>query len=337
MKNLFIDSNIWLSLFHFTSDDLQQFNKLEERINSEIRLIIPLQVYYEIIRNREKKLKESLEKFRMVGIQYPVFCKGYEEYDQFQKDYNEILKRYKAWDKKIREDIKIRNLPADNTIRVFFEKAGIEPCEKYIDDAVIRYNIGNPPGKDKKYGDAINWECLLSIIPDGEDLYFISADKDYQSDLFKDSLHSFLQMEWEQKKKSQIFFYTNLVSFLSEHIKDIELKTEKEKQELIDQLKVSSSYQTTHGIIGMLLQHSSFLDSQIEDICMAVEENNQVGDILQDTDILFFYSSLLSKEDYFNLDESATKRVMYRIFGDAIDREINQNKKIIKGKIIEVD
>ena len=337
MKNLFIDSNIWLSLYHFTSDDLQQFNKLEERIDSEIRLIIPIQVHYEIIRNREKKLKESLEKFTMKSIQYPVFCKGYEEYSQFQKDYNDLLKRFKAWDQKIREDIKTRNLPADNTIRTFFEKAGIVPCEDYIEDAVIRYNIGNPPGKDKKYGDAINWECLLSIIPEGEDLYFVSADQDYQSELFKDSLHSFLRMEWEQRKKSNIYYFTNLVSFLSEHIKDIELKTEKEKQELIEQLKSSTSYQTTHGIIGMLYQHSSFLDSQIEDICAAVEDNNQVGDILLDPDILFFYGNLLSKQDYFNLEDCATKRVMYRIFGDAIDREIIEKKKSIQGRTIVVD
>ena len=31
MKNLFIDTNIWLSLYHFTNDDLTQFQKLGKR------------------------------------------------------------------------------------------------------------------------------------------------------------------------------------------------------------------------------------------------------------------------------------------------------------------
>ena len=29
MKYLFLDSNIWLSLYHFSSDDLEQFAKLK--------------------------------------------------------------------------------------------------------------------------------------------------------------------------------------------------------------------------------------------------------------------------------------------------------------------
>ena len=37
MKNLFIDSNIWLSLYHFTNDDLAQFSKLKDMVNKSIR------------------------------------------------------------------------------------------------------------------------------------------------------------------------------------------------------------------------------------------------------------------------------------------------------------
>ena len=38
MKNLFIDSNIWLSLYHFTSDDLTQFEKLKDFLDKDIKL-----------------------------------------------------------------------------------------------------------------------------------------------------------------------------------------------------------------------------------------------------------------------------------------------------------
>ena len=60
MKNLFIDSNIWLSLYHFTSDDLTQFEKLKDFLDKDIRLWIPHQVYDEVLRNREAKIQDVL-------------------------------------------------------------------------------------------------------------------------------------------------------------------------------------------------------------------------------------------------------------------------------------
>lgn len=60
MKNLFIDSNIWLSLYHFTSDDLTQFEKLKDFLDKDIRLWIPHQVYDEVLRNREAKIQDLL-------------------------------------------------------------------------------------------------------------------------------------------------------------------------------------------------------------------------------------------------------------------------------------
>ena len=79
MKNLFIDSNIWLSLYHFTNDDLVQFGKLKELIGKDIKLLIPHQVHDEIYRNREAKLKDAFKSFEIKSIQYPAFCKEYAE------------------------------------------------------------------------------------------------------------------------------------------------------------------------------------------------------------------------------------------------------------------
>ena len=62
-KNLFIDANIWLSLFHFSNDDLEQFSKLRDLIGAGIVLYIPEQISHEVYRNRENKLKDALEKF----------------------------------------------------------------------------------------------------------------------------------------------------------------------------------------------------------------------------------------------------------------------------------
>lgn len=90
MKNLFIDSNIWLSLYHFTSDDLTQFEKLKDFLDKDIRLWIPHQVYDEVLRNREAKIQDAFKKFEFSKIQYPVFCRQYDEYTQFTTDYNEL-------------------------------------------------------------------------------------------------------------------------------------------------------------------------------------------------------------------------------------------------------
>ena len=81
MKNLFIDSNIWLSLYHFTNDDLAQFSKLKDMINKSIRLFVPQQVYDEITRNREAKLKDALKAFDVKALQFPAFCKAYDEFE----------------------------------------------------------------------------------------------------------------------------------------------------------------------------------------------------------------------------------------------------------------
>lgn len=314
MKNLFIDSNIWLSLYHFTNDDLAQFSKLKELIGKDIKLIIPIQVCDEVQRNREAKIKDAFKTFEVKSISFPAFCKGYEEYEQFQSDYKEIFRRYKAWMAKINADIQNQNLPADIAIQDFFNATELIACDSVVDKAYKRYRIGNPPGKDNKYGDAINWECLLEAIPDGEDLYLISSDKDYRSDMFDNMLNPFLANEWRSKKNSNIFFYKNLVPFLSEHFKDIKLRTEQEKQTLIARLNSSHNFETTHGIIAMLDKHSGWTESQIEELCQAVQSNNQVGWILGDIDVLNFYANLLSKVKYEELPPSATKEVMDAVF-----------------------
>lgn len=321
MKNLFIDTNIWLSMYHFSNDDLVQFGKLKEIIGQDIKLYIPQQVYDEVIRNREAKLKDAFKSFEIKNIQYPAFCKEYDEYEKFNSDYSDLIKRYKAWYNKIKTDMKNNSLPADITIQSFFNVAGLIECDDYVEKAYTRYRIGNPPGKDNKYGDAINWECLLDTVPDGEDLYIISADKDYRSEFFDDTLNPFLINEWEQKKHSKIYFYTNLVRFLNEHFEDIKLKTEQIKQDLIDKLKKSPNFVSTHGIIAMMSKHSGWTDSQIENICSAAENNTQVGWLLGDDDVFEFYGRLLSKVKYEDLPDGAIKNVIKSISDISADKQ----------------
>ncbi len=205
MKNLFLDSNIWLSLYHFSKNDLTQFGKLQDHLGTNIKLCIPQQVVDEVFRNRDAKIKNALSSFKdWKRPSLPNCCKGYAEYDKFSEALAELEKYHKQWMSKILEDFHGQTLPADNVIKLFFDSVDITPCYSHIiHAAALRYRIGNPPGKDNKFGDAINWECLLETIPQNEDLYFISEDGDYQSAMENKSFNLFLGLEWKDKKKSE--------------------------------------------------------------------------------------------------------------------------------------
>ena len=225
MINLFIDSNIWLSLYHFTSDDLNQFRKLKKLLNSEIKLFITEQLVNEVYRNREVKLKEALNKFEKFDLTFPVFCKGYPQYDDFYLKYRELQKAHQDWLSIINKDIIDYNLQVDKVIYDFFTRDLIIPCDNdIITRAVTRYNIGNPPGKDKSYGDAINWECLLVNVPEKEDLFIITADKDFYSIIDNKRFNHFLEADWTAKKKSSIIVFKSLVDFLDQNFNNIILK-----------------------------------------------------------------------------------------------------------------
>lgn len=229
------------------------------------------------------------------------------------------MNQVNTWKKTINADIETHHLPADETIMQIFETVELIPCQDYVDKAYMRYRIGNPPGKDNKYGDAINWECLLANVPNGEDLYFISADKDYCSELDDERIKDFLRLEWRRVKGSEIHYYKNLVPFLTENISDIKLETEAEKQNLIDQLSNSGSFQKTHATIAMLKMFSGWTEDQIEELCAIAEDNSQVSWILKDPDVFEFYSHVLSGKNLESLSDSATKRVFKELYSDSRD------------------
>lgn len=294
LKHLFIDSNIWLSLYHYSSDDLEQFKKLKGYIGKTIKLYIPMQTHDEVYRNRDAKILDSLKKFREFSITFPNFTKSYPEYSDFSGKYSSLKAQHTEWLRKIESDIQSLTLPADNAINDFFTYDSLFPCDKEIVDAgILRYNIGNPPGKDGKYGDAINWECLLKFVPDESDLYFISNDKDYASPVDEKQFNVFLRDEWMQKKSGRVIFYKSLVSFLKDHASfSIKLEEEQSKEELISDLLHSRSFATTHAIIKSLSEYHEWSDSQTNDLLDAALNNNQVGWILRDEDVAAFYEKL---------------------------------------------
>jgi len=297
MKNVFIDSNIWLSLYSFSSDDLDQFMKLKDLIGRDLTIWLPEQVCHEVGRNRENKIKDTMNRFESWKFEIPNIVKGYPQYEELCKQVNMLNKDHKYLIAQIKHDSSLKSLQADKAISEIFELCTRIPTSAdIINSAYLRYNIGDPPGKDSKYGDAVNWLSLLQSVPNGEDFFFIGADGDFQSILDKDRFNQFLLDEWQERKKSDLFFFKSLTEFFNTHLKAIQLKNEliadTEKNSLISNLESSWSFMQTHSVVGNLSKFNTWTDEQKQRILEAVKNNSQVGLISGDDDVASFLDSL---------------------------------------------
>ena len=75
MKNLFIDSNIWLSLYHFTNDDLVQFGKLKELNGTDIKLFVPQQVMMKLRGIVGQNSKRHLSNLKLDRFSFQFFAR----------------------------------------------------------------------------------------------------------------------------------------------------------------------------------------------------------------------------------------------------------------------
>ncbi|MBN1449611.1 MAG: DUF4935 domain-containing protein [Anaerolineales bacterium] len=311
MVNIFIDTNVYLSFFHFTNDDLEELRKLGFLLSQkEVSLFMPSQTLEEFRRNRDNKIEDAMKKFKdqRLDFQFPQFCKDYPEFEnlrELQKTYSKVHNKLAE---KVLSDIQAKSLKADST----FEELTQLSIEIPIDDEMYekarrRLEVGNPPGKKGSIGDALNWEALLTSVPDGENLCFISDDKDYASPLDQHVFNSFLAEEWFEKKRSNIKYYRSLSVFFREHYPDISLADEREKDKLIQELANSFNFAETHAIIGKLRKYSGFTIAQTNAIVDAAISNNQVSWIIQDGDVHDFIQSVIKgKEDQIDNSNLAT-------------------------------
>lgn len=292
MINLFIDTNIWLHLYSASADDLKHVREIQKLIGNEINLFIPEQVWNEFLRNRDNTIKYALNNFKYEAS-YPNFVRSYGEYEELKEIDDKLERKYKELFKKVKEDISNSVTPSDKTIYKFFKENKLLKLDgEIISKAKLRFDLGNPPGKNGSYGDAVNWEVLLRDVPFGEDLYFISDDNDYSSAIDTYKFNLYLGTEWYNKKNSKIIFYRTLNDFLKENFKDFELKEETERKMRINKLRNSRSFQTTHSVIQELRDFVDWTIEEKEELCKIATENNQVGSILFDYDVFTFYKSL---------------------------------------------
>lgn len=286
---LFIDTNIYLKFYHFTSDELEELNKLIVLIDeNEIDLLLPEQVVNEFRRNREVKIADALQKLNAEKLNktFPVFCKEYEEFKSMKKAISEYDKNKKALIDKLKVAIETYKLKADEVIEELFKKAiYIEITDELKQRAKSRYDLGNPPGKDKSYGDAVNWESLLLEVNYKEDLFFLSDDKDFFSKINNENFNKFLDREWGEIKNSNLFFYKSISDFFKDKFPDIKLATEYLKDLTINKLEEAGNFRAARKHLYKLSDLHEFNSNQINKIFHAVLNNNQILWISEDQDI----------------------------------------------------
>jgi hypothetical protein len=290
--NLFIDTNVLLNFFHFSKDSLEELEKVFVlQTYGKISLWLTDQVKLEFSRNRETKIADALKKFldEKPNSGIPHVARGYPESDQLMEALKQVNSSRDQLMVKVRNDISEKSLYADTLIKEIFTKSTrIKFTEDQFNSAKRRTDLRSPPGKNNSLGDAINWEALLTAIPEGQDIFIVSEDGDFSSPLDSERLSDFLTEEWATKKKSKAVLYKRLSQFLSLMFPDAKVAAELEKDILIAELATSCSFATTHQTVAALNKFASFSPKQASEIADAYIINSQVGWIASDEDVNAF-------------------------------------------------
>src|SRR5712691_761445 len=123
---VFIDTNVYLSFFHYTSDALDQLETLAEMAKrGEVRLFVTDQVSDEFFRDRDIKLSDTMKRLgegKAAG-QYPNAFKQDAEYDELRRlenEFGQMRARLIARFQKAAQDGAFK---ADEVIRRLFDAA----------------------------------------------------------------------------------------------------------------------------------------------------------------------------------------------------------------------
>lgn len=322
--HVFVDTNILLSFYHYSSDELDALNDVfADHEHGSATVYVTEQVKDEFVRNRDGKIKDAIKKFNdsKVHPQFPSFMKGYEEYERLREIAEEAKQLSKSILKKINDCIAKEKLPADKLIsKIFRDSNSTKVTTKRMDVANTRLARGNPPGKKGSLGDAINWEILLEKVPNDNDVHIISADGDYYSVLDEHKPSAFIVKEWKRKKKGKIYVYRTLSEFTKEHFDGIAFSYDKDKQELIERLENSGNFARTHDLVAQLDKYPYFSLKEVIEILDAAESNSQFGWLVTDYDV----SDFLNKHAvplFADIKKESHRELLIKVIEEQKERE----------------
>lgn len=299
--NLFLDTNIYLSFYKLSDDDLEELKTLTVAVTSGATILyVTPQVRDEFNRNRESTIADSLRMLEKMSLPkgFPRLFTNYPSYSALRKALSIFDEQRASLVKEVREDALGRNLHADRLIEELFELGKDIPMTPRIwESARTRRDLGNPPGKDHSYGDAINWESLLDTVPSGENLSIVTSDGDYMSGLESTLLSEFLRLEWLRTKQFDVSAFTNLTALFKQHYPDIRLAVELEKELAINKLIQSESFMQTHAAIRDVSQYREFTPEQARVLVEAANRNMQIRWILDDDDVREFFTQFVREHE----------------------------------------
>lgn len=276
-----------------------------------ITLYVTEQVTEEFARNRESKIADAIKKLKeqQLNLQFPQVCKDFPEYEELRKLQQSYDKAHSQLLGKVQAAVQAKQLRADSAVAELFAAATKVPTTpESVALSRFRMEVGNPPGKNGSLGDALNWELLLSTVPIGEDIFFVSEDRDFVSILDDSKFKDFLAAEWSKKKGAQVRFYKRLSSLFKDKFPQIKLASELEKDLAIKNLAVSPNFASTHSLVAKLTKFGEFTGEQAAAILSATTTNNQVGWIATDSDVRTFIDAVL-KEHESSLDPALVNEV----------------------------
>src|ERR1044071_1442481 len=131
--HLFIDTNVFLSVFAYTKDDVEELAKLAELIKTrQIALYLTEHVRDEFYRNREKKLSDSIAQFEKDLIQrsVPRFMAGYPQIDDYLKAARKALKAKDEAIQRARKEADREKLAADAVFRQIIKASRVKKIKK---------------------------------------------------------------------------------------------------------------------------------------------------------------------------------------------------------------
>lgn len=308
---LFIDTNILLSFYALNHEDLLELNKLIDAIDrQQITLLITQQLIDEFNRNREQRIDGAIKSLRnqTFNPQFPQLCEDYPAVEILRSTLKQYEQAHTSLTNQILTDIKSKNLKADRIVQSLFSLGKqLTAHPNILDRARFRMGVGNPPGKNNSLGDAINWECLLDETPAGEDLFFITGDKDYCSALNEDEFNDFLLNEWHQCKQTKIHFYKRLSGFCKEKFPEIAIASIRDKEFLIRDLINSQSIADTQKAIVKLSYYSEFTAAQVNTIVTATIANRHIVWAIEDESVKsFFLAVVTNNQQYLDPDSLAS-------------------------------
>ena len=302
MKQLFVDANTLLDFYRYGQDDIEQVGKIIHLIEeNELQIFTNRLLQDEVNRMREAELSRIISDLRSQSPQLkaPVFAKSLTEYEAVTDALKSASDAHGKLVSKINELVGKHELDADRLIQKLFEKSvTLDVGESTFQAAFRRNAMNNPPRKKgDSLSDALHWEALLNDTRVW-DIFIVTRDGDFASDLNPNRVKDFLRTEWTERKGDYwktVRLYKSLSSFFKAQFPDIVLSSEAEKAELISQLYFSSSFQETHDIIAQLKDYKFFTAGQTVRMFEALYSNNQIYWISSDSDIRDFYLSLKDK------------------------------------------